>query len=170
MPLLDWTAQYCLYQVQEALLGLYRNLPVKTVGWGIRFITFPFGRRFHLPSDRLNHKVASLIQQPSDARDRLISGIFISKDPAETTAQLEDALIQLVETAESDKRLHHALRGQLDDTATDTDKIHAGIEQNIISSEEGELLLSAWAARRECIQVDAFAPAKGAVERARGKK
>ncbi len=170
MPLLDWASQYCLYQIQEALLGLYRNLPIKAVGWGLHFITFPFGRRFHLPSDQLNHRVARLIQEPSEVRDHLIAGIFISKDPNEATARLEDTLIQLVNTAEPDNRLHQALRGQLSDTATDTDKIHAGIEQKIISSEEGELLLNAWAARRECIQVDAFAPAEGAVERARGKR
>ncbi len=170
MPLLAWASQYCLYQVQEALLGLYRNLPIKAVGWGLRLITFPFGRRFHLPSDRLNHSVARMIQEPSEARDRLISGIFISKDPDEATARLEDTLIQLVNTAESDKRLQQGLRGQLSDMATDADKIHAGIEQKIISSEEGEQLLNAWAARRECIQVDAFAPAEGAVEKARGRK
>jgi len=168
--LLDWASQYCLYQVQEALLELYRNLPVKTVGWTLRLLTFPFGRRFHMPKDRLNHRTARLLQQPSGARDRLTAGIFISKDPQEPTARLEDALRQLVTTADLDNRLQKALRGQLSDIATDTDKINAGIEQEIITTEEGEQLLSAWAARRECIQVDSFAPAKGAVENARGKK
>jgi acyl-CoA dehydrogenase len=167
--LLDWASQYCLYQVQEALLELYRNLPVKAVGWALRLVTFPLGRRFHLPNDRLNHRVAHLLQQPSEARDRLIAGIFISEDPQEPTAMLEDTLRQLVNTADIDKRLQKALLGQLSDIATDAEKINAGIEQEIITTEEGDQLLNAWAARRECIQVDSFKPAKGAVENARGR-
>ena len=167
--LLDWASQYCLYQVQEALLELYRNLPVKAVGWALRLVTFPLGRRFHLPNDRLNHRVAHLLQQPSEARDRLIAGIFISDDPQEQTAMLEDTLRQLVNTADIDKRLQKALPGQLSDIATDAEKINAGIEQEIITTEEGDQLLNAWAARRECIQVDSFKPAKGAVENARGR-
>ena len=168
--LVDWASQYCLYQVQEALLGLYRNLPVKAAGWALRLVTFPLGRRFYLPNDRLNHRVAHILQQPSEARDRLIAGIFISEDPQEKTAMLEDTLRQLVNTADIDKRLQKALRGQLSDIATDTDKINAGIEQEVITTEEGEQLLSAWAARRECIQVDSFKPEKGAIPNARGKK
>jgi acyl-CoA dehydrogenase len=168
--LVDWASQYCLYQVQEALLELYRNLPVKLVGWTLRLLTFPLGRRFHQPNDRLNHRVARLLLQPSEARDDLIAGIFISKDPQEPTAMLEDALTQLVNTAESEKRLQKALRGQISDIATDAEKINAGIEQEIITTEEGEKLLNAWAARRECIQVDAFAPAKGALANAQGRK
>ncbi len=168
--LVDWASQYCLYQIQEALLELYRNLPVRTVGWTLRLLTFPLGRRFQLPNDRLNHHVARLLQQPSEVRDRLISGIFISTDPQEATGRLEDALHQLVNTADIDRRLQQALRGQLSDIATDTDKINAAIEQEIITTEEGDQLLSAWAARRECIQVDSFEPAKGAIENARGKK
>ena len=167
--LLDWASQYCLYQVQEALLELYRNLPVRAAGWALKLVTFPLGRRFHLPNDRLNHRVARLLQQPSEARDRLIAGIFISEDPQEPTAMLEDTLHQLVNTADIDKRLQKALRGQLSDIATDTDKINAGIEQEIITTEEGDQLLNAWTARRECIQVDSFKPAKGAVENARGR-
>ncbi|MEA1888951.1 MAG: acyl-CoA dehydrogenase [Pseudomonadota bacterium] len=167
--LLDWASQYCLYQVQEALLELYRNLPVKAVGWTLRLITFPLGRRFHLPDDKLNHRVAHLLQQPSETRDHLIAGIFISGDPQEPTARLEDALQQLVNTADIDKRLQKAIRGKLSDIATDAEKINAGIAQEIITTEEGEQLLSAWAARRDCIQVDSFKPAEGAVERARGR-
>ncbi|MFW2440662.1 MAG: acyl-CoA dehydrogenase [Arenicellales bacterium] len=168
--LVDWASQYCLYQVQEALLGLYRNLPVKAVGWALRLVTFPLGRRFHLPNDGLNHRVAHLLQQPSEARDRLIAGVFISEDPLEPTAMFEDTLRQLVNTADIDRRLQKALRGQLSDIATDADKINAGIEQEIITTEEGDQLLQSWVARRECIQVDAFKPAKGAIENARGTK
>lgn len=168
LPLLDWASQYCLYQVQEALLCLYRNLPVKAVGWSLRLITFPFGRRFHLPDDQLNHRVAQLLQQPSDIRDQLISGIYIGANPNEATARLEDTLVQLVNTAELDMRLNQALREQLNDKTSDADKIRAGIERGIINRKEGDQLLNAWQARRECIQVDSFSPAKDAAVNARG--
>jgi Spy/CpxP family protein refolding chaperone len=93
---------------------------------------------------------------PSEAREHLISGIYISKNPDEQTARLEDTLRQLIATADIDKRLNKAIHRKLDSRATDEEKINTGIQQEIITTEEGEQLLSAWQARRECIQVDAF--------------
>ncbi len=168
--LVDWASQYCLHQTQEALLELYRNLPVRPVGWLLRLLTLPFGRRFHLPDDRLNHRMAQLLQQPSESRDRLIAGIYQSKEPHEATFILEDTLHQLVAVADTEKRLNRALRGKLNDIATDEEKISAGIKHEIITHDEGDQLLKAWTARRECIQVDAFPPAKDALANARGKK
>ena len=155
-PLLDWAMRYGLNQAQEALLELYRNLPPRPVGWLLRGVCFPFGRRYHPPDDRLTHRLAGLLLSPSDARERLVDGIYRSTDISEKTGLLEDALRRIVETEDIDKRLHRALRGKLPEGSDEEDMLEAGVGQGIIDADQAERLREAWAARRKVIQVDAF--------------
>jgi len=122
-PLLDWAMRYGLNQAQEALLELYRNLPPRPVGWLLRGVCFPFGRRYHPPDDRLTHRLAGLLLSPSDARERLVDGIYRSTDISEKTGLLEDALRRIVETEDIDKRLHRALRGKLPEGSDEEDML-----------------------------------------------
>jgi acyl-CoA dehydrogenase len=168
MPLLHWSMQHCLHETQEALLELYRNLPVKPVGLMLRLISFPLGRRYAKPGDKLTHQVARLLLQPSDVRERLVNGIYRSKDTSEATGRLEDALRKVVNAEALDKRLQKALRGKLPEGVLYEDILATGIADEIISAEESDVLRSAWAARTDAIQVDDFEPQEGAVRKAQG--
>jgi acyl-CoA dehydrogenase len=168
MPLLHWSMQHCLHETQEALLELYRNLPVKPVGLMLRLISFPLGRRYAKPGDKLTHQVARLLLQPSDVRERLVNGIYRSKDTSEATGRLEDALRKVVNAEALDKRLQKALRGKLPEGILYEDILATGIADEIISAEESDVLRSAWAARTDAIQVDDFEPQEGAVRKAQG--
>ncbi|HBE92925.1 MAG TPA: acyl-CoA dehydrogenase [Gammaproteobacteria bacterium] len=168
MPLLHWSMQHCLHETQEALLELYRNLPVKPVGLLLRIVSFPLGRRYAKPGDRLTHQVARLLLQPSEVRERLVNGMFRSKDTSEATGRLEDALRQVVNTEALDKRLQKALRGKLSEGSSEEDILATGIADEIISADEADILRNAWAARSDVIQVDDFAPEEGAVRKAQG--
>ena len=168
MPLLQWSMRHCLHETQEALLDLYRNLPVKPVGIGLRIISFPLGRRYAKPDDKLTHQVARLLLQPSDVRERLVNGMYRSKDTSEATGRLEDALRKVVNAEALDKRLQKALHGQLPEGSSDEDILATGIADEIISADESDILRSAWAARSDAIQVDAFEAEEGAVRKAQG--
>jgi acyl-CoA dehydrogenase len=41
-------------------------------------LVFPLGRRAQAPSDRLGRRAAALLMSPSDARDRLAEGVFLT--------------------------------------------------------------------------------------------
>ena len=56
---------------------------MRPVAWLLWPIIFPLGRRAQAPSDRLGHKVASILMTPNDARDRLAEGVFTTKTPTD---------------------------------------------------------------------------------------
>ena len=82
-PLLAWAFHECVWHMQMALDGAIRNFPVRPVGWLLRVLVFPFGRREVPPSDRLGRRVAALITAPSEARDRLTEWTYLT--PTRTT-------------------------------------------------------------------------------------
>lgn len=50
---------------QDAFYGIAENYPIRPVGWAIHALTFPTGKTYVRPSDRLTTQVAQLISKPS---------------------------------------------------------------------------------------------------------
>ena len=61
VPLLHWSVQDALARAEDAFYGLFQNLPGPFVGPVLRFIVFPWGRRFPRPADHLGHHAANLL-------------------------------------------------------------------------------------------------------------
>ncbi|HJT99040.1 MAG TPA: acyl-CoA dehydrogenase, partial [Rhodanobacteraceae bacterium] len=66
--LVQWSVELCLYRIQEALLGILDNLPVRPAAWALRALIFPLGARFRPPSDKLGQRVARDILEDREAR------------------------------------------------------------------------------------------------------
>src|SRR3569832_654731 len=81
LPLVRWACEDAVEQAQEALAGIIANFPQRFVAWWLRVLSFPFGKSFAPPSDRLGHEAASILLAPSAARDRLTAGMFVPEDP-----------------------------------------------------------------------------------------
>ncbi len=104
-PLVRWALQDGLYRMQEALRGLYRNLPSRPLAWLLRLLSFPTGLPFSEPTDRAAHAAAGALLAPSETRERLTEGVFIDPDPASPTRQLELALAAAAAIAPLEARL-----------------------------------------------------------------
>jgi acyl-CoA dehydrogenase len=138
LPLLTWGAQYSLYEIQNALDGVLANFPYRPLGWLMRIIVFPLGRRRYPPADKLTGQIADLLLAPSDVRDRLTAGIYIG--PADQpVGQLDAALKAVIEADAVTARLK---RG----------------EQTAVGAADREVLDRAEGLTREVIAVDDFAP------------
>ena len=61
LPLVTWACRDLLYCAQERLHGIIRNFPNRFVAALLRVLVFPAGRDYYMPSDRLEHKIASLV-------------------------------------------------------------------------------------------------------------
>ncbi len=154
-PLLDWACQYSLYQVQEALDGILRNFPMPFVGPVLRATIFPTGRYIHLPNDKLDQAVAELLQEPGPVRDRLTEDTFISDDPSEITAQLEQALVLSIESYELRKRIKKAGYQQEADIGFE-DWLAELHDEQVISTQEVDLLRRTREVVHKVIDVDDF--------------
>ncbi len=81
--LLELAMETLLKQNQTALMGLSANFPNTRVGSLMRVFSFPTGLPYCGPSDKLVQDAAKLISTPSEIRELLSEGIFISKDPSD---------------------------------------------------------------------------------------
>jgi acyl-CoA dehydrogenase len=155
LPLVEWSAKYCLYQVQVALDEILRNFPIKWLGVIVRIAIFPLGLSLRQPNDALGHRVASLLIKPGKARNRLTQGIFLSDDPADITGRLEDALDKIIKAEPIERRLRHdnLLQPGLIDFEAWIKNLQKAKQ---ITAEEAGILLAAQVATRKVIMVDDF--------------
>ena len=157
LPLVEWTAKYCLYQVQMALDEILRNFPIKWLGVIIRHTIFPLGLSLRQPNDALGHRVASLLIRPGAARDRLTAGIYITDDPEDITGCLEDALHKVIKAEPIERRLRHEQLKQhgLEDHSQWVARLKSAGQ---VSSDEADILLQARKATMKVVRVDDFTP------------
>ena len=157
LPLVEWSAKYCLHQVQLALDEVLRNFPNKWVGLLTRLLVFPLGLSLRAPNDSLGHRVASILLKPGQTRDDLTKGIFVSEDPNDITGKLEYAL-HLVIKAEPIERRLRANRCIKSDLISYDDWMAELQLNGQITADEAEILRQAHSATMNAIMVDDFEP------------
>lgn len=158
LPLVEWSAKYCLYQVQTALDEILRNFPLRPVGLLLRGLILPLGRRLRYPNDALGREVAAVLLEPSEARDRLTLGVYSPRDPQDPVGRVEHAMEAVLAAAPAERKLREAKavrppRTSLEDWLADL------VARDTLTSKEAETLIEAHRATREAIMVDDFAPA-----------
>jgi acyl-CoA dehydrogenase len=58
----------------------------------LRLIIFPRGLTYHSPSDRLNPKIAELVMNPGEARERLCHYVYRTLEPGNHLGLVQQAL------------------------------------------------------------------------------
>jgi acyl-CoA dehydrogenase len=117
LPLLAWACERHLHLAQESLAAVVANLPSRALRLLLRLVVLPFGRDLAAPSDRRTRAVAELITRDTDARDRLIDGMYLDRETGDPVGQL-DELLELADDMEPlERRVREAARGG---------RIHAG--------------------------------------------
>ena len=159
MPLMQWAVEDCLYNIQQAIETLLNNFPNKWLAVGLRLIIFPFGTWLRKPSDKLDHQVAQLLQTPSDTRDRLGEGQYLTREQNNVLGILEQTLEDVIAVEPIFNKICRALDKKL--PFYHLDKIaEQGLSANIISQAEADLLIRTEQGRKAAISVDDFASAE----------
>jgi len=176
LPLVSWSCEYALFQVQEALDGIMRNFPNRLAALKMRAWVLPWGRRLSLPSDHLNHAVAELLMQPSDVRQQLVAGIYRNNATDDPMGRLHHALQLTLKAEPIEERL------KKDDqiwrpNENYTDWLDRLQSEGKLSPDESDILGKARDAVGLAIRVDDFLPdawkrsaRKTAAARPRAKK
>ena len=157
LPLVQWCCETGLLEIERRFEEILSNYPVGPVAWLLRPLLFPFGHRRKPVSDRIRRQCAELLLTPGEARDRLTAGINMSRDPDDSTAQLERALTLVVATDAIEEKIRDAL-GSVDGNRITAGTIQAALEKGVISEAEARLLEESAAATHTVIMVDDFAP------------
>lgn len=154
--MLDWTLDYCLHQMQNALNAFLLNYPKRWLSYLLRFIIFPFGQPFHGPSDKHHLAIAERLLKSNELREKLTSVCFTGCDN-ESINHLEKAFKLATEVELWDKKLKHAVQtGMVSSELSFEEQINAAIAKEILVKNQADKLRQYEIMRREIIQVDAF--------------
>ena len=157
IPLVRWSCDDALLKAQDAIEGFLRNFPVRPLAWLMRVLVFPLGKPYRGPNDNQGHRVASILLDPSDVRDRLTAGMFVTRDQGCALGRLEVTLEKVVAVEAVEKKLRQAVKNKQLQAGTEDEMLDAAVMAELISEEEAETVRSASAAVREVIAVDDFA-------------
>lgn len=157
LPIVRYSALYCFYQIQKAFDEILKNLPNRFLAGFLRFIIFPFGKHFSLPSDRLGLKVAELILGPTASRERLAKIVFTTDIPNNMFAVVQDALLKVIAAEPIEKILKNAVSNGTIIGDTIIEQAEDARLQKIISDEQFHIIQQAETARKKVIMVDDFA-------------
>ncbi|HEY1774267.1 MAG TPA: acyl-CoA dehydrogenase [Gammaproteobacteria bacterium] len=160
LPLVEWACLDSLYAMQQALEGLLRNFPSRPMAWLMRVLVLPLGRPYAPADDRLGHQVASLLLQPSDARDRLTRNAFTSQDPKDPVGRMEHALKQTLAAEPVEEKLQVGLKKRLT-PANYLALVEQAAKNGVLDTREAALLRDNHAVVRDAIDVDEFGEMRG---------
>ncbi len=160
LPLVEWACQDSLCAIQEALEGILRNFPSRLMSKLMGLVVLPCGRSYAPPSDQLGHRVASLLLQPSDARDRLTRNAFTSQDPKDPVGRMEHALKQTLASEPVEEKLQTGMKKRLT-PANYLALVEEGAKKGVLDAREAALLRETHSVVRDAIDVDEFGEMRG---------
>ena len=158
LPFVQWSCQEHLYLCQRALADLINNMPFAPLRFALKLMLFPFGRPVRKPTDKLEQKIAHLLQTPNNARNRLAAHIYTTDEPLNLIGKQEQTLKDILDIEPLFDKICRA-KGQkipfmqLDKVAADA------LEAGIISKDEADKLAAVEVKRLAVINVDDFDPA-----------
>ena len=154
LPFLAWAMDDSLHTIQESLRGVLGNFPVPGLGRLIKWLVFPLGAPYAGPADRTVRQAAKLLQSECEARDRLVSGVYIS-DLEDASGKVHSAF-HLVLTA---TRAENAIRNALKEPVTYEnyrELVQKAVESGVITEEQATTVRLAQEATRAVVDVDEF--------------
>ncbi|WP_343553507.1 acyl-CoA dehydrogenase FadE [Pantoea sp.] len=157
LPLVHWGVQDALHQAEVAMDDLLRNFPNRMVAGTLRMVIFAGGKHCPAPSDKLDHKLAKLLQLPSATRTRLGRGQYLTPSAHNPAGQLEQALQDVMAAEVIHDRLCQQQKKHLSFTRLDA-LAQRALQQGWIDESEAQVLIRAEASRLKAINVDDFAP------------
>ena len=160
LPLLEYSCQHAMEQVQIAFEGIYENF-----GGPMGFVLRTLGRWWlminplaHQPNDAQSAAAAATVQQFNDQYLRLNDGNYLPAESAPGFGRLlkafrltgeADPVRELIRAAQRQKALP---RGNADDLA------ELAAEKGVISQAQSTVLIEARNACLDAIEVDVFSP------------
>lgn len=156
LPLLRWSVETALYDIQQAMDGFLNNLPNRVLAHMARWLVFPLGRRFKAPSDWIGSQVAHLLMTPGPARTRLTEFLYAPEQESDVLGLMSVTLKAVIGVEVLESKLRKAQRQGLLTPLTASARLDAAVMQGLISENEKDQLIQARRLRREVIMVDEF--------------
>jgi acyl-CoA dehydrogenase len=123
----------------------------------MRLVIFPRGRTYFAASDRLGRQIVEPLMKPSETRDRLANGIYLTIEPGNALGLLQEALVLSVSAEPLEKRLR--VEGVKTGRVTALDlpgQIEQALALGLLNASEAQLLRDYDRKVMDIVNVDDF--------------
>ncbi len=158
IPIIEAIMKDRIAAIERNFVEVFRNLPNFLLRNIMRVLVFPLGAHAHSASDKENARLARSVLSPSELRDRLTTGLFVTFDPNDRTGILEDALLKVEAAKEIETKFIKAIKKGVITHRLDRDIIEDAIKANVLNNNEAQIMRAALEATKEVIKVDNFKP------------
>lgn len=155
-PLLAWSFHNAVHKIEIAFSAALRNFPVRPIGWLMWLLVFPWGRRAQAPSDRLGHKLATLLMSPNEARDRLAVGIFLEPCANNPAGRINSYLARAILAEPVERKFLKALKTADIEALGFAAQLDEGVREGWITADERAQLEELREMTIDTISVDDF--------------
>lgn len=154
LPLVQWSLEHCLWQIQIAMEGIWQNfpLPVLSPVCGALGRLNPIGAP---PNDALTAAVARILTTPGPVRDRLTQGLH-HPAPDDAMAQLEEAFVLNTKANVIEGKVRKAMHKKLMPSGPVDKMLDTAVAANFITEDDAKTWRRAQEARKQVIEVDSF--------------
>jgi acyl-CoA dehydrogenase len=150
----DWATRYCFHHAESALIGFCDNFTHKWLGYVVKFIAFPFGRRHAYPHDKLSHQLSRCMTKDNTYRQWLKTQLYLSGDSQKPLDKMEQALMMLWENAHLYKKVPDIRRVKFIDIA---DFCKEKVKEATLTQQEADALVKLEKTRWDALMVDEYA-------------
>jgi acyl-CoA dehydrogenase len=158
LPFVQWAMDDSLYRIQESLKGVLTNFPVPVLGRLARWLVFPFGMPFSIPSDATGKQIAELLITENASRDRLVEGVYIS-DGDDASGRVHTAFHLMLTSDKAERAIRNALKQSVT-FENYPELVQKAVESGVITEEQATTVRLAQEAARSVINVDDFPRSK----------
>ncbi len=156
LPLVEWAVSDAVNRADTAIEELLRNFPAGWVAGLLSVFIFPTGRYSRGPSDRLDHKLAQILQSPSETRSRLGRGQYLTATENNPAGLAEQALADIIAAEAVIDNVSPKMKKKPQFVRLDT-LAAEGLDEGWLTEEQAAILRRAEVSRLRTINVDDFA-------------
>jgi acyl-CoA dehydrogenase len=157
LPMLHWTMSHALAEIDHAIAEFIRNFPNPVVKFMLKVVVQPMGALNKGANDKVEHAVATMLQQHNPTRTRLGDGQFTRQVDGNLLGDLERTLALVQQAEPLFDRICKALGEKRAFTQLDV-LAERALQAEIISESEAQILRDTEVGRLRTINVDDFAP------------
>ncbi|MEJ2535106.1 MAG: DUF1974 domain-containing protein, partial [Gammaproteobacteria bacterium] len=154
LALVRWALEDSLFTIQQSLVGVLRNFPLRPLGVLLRWICFPLGLPCGPPRDRTMQSAAAVLLSENESRDRLTHGVYLS-DADDATGRVLTAFHLALESADAEQAIRNAL-GESVSIDNYEALVKRAVESGVITEEQATAVRVAQQAAIRVIEVDDF--------------
>lgn len=156
LPLVEWSCQHLLNECEMAMQGVIINFPQRWARITLHLILKPLGNRRHKPNDQLGHKLARILTEPNEVRDRLTRLVYKEATEHCPIGKMEVAFHKICAVEELERKVTRAVKEGVLKSLTLLNQIDEALLCNVLTKEEAKQLKEAELARQDVIKVDDF--------------